>query len=133
MPLLSLSLSLRKRSFNVYIEKRDRERRYNRGRNILLISCQSADAPYAFGVLIGCASCKSFTACLSILQGGAGLCLILLFLLFVFFFPSQRTRGCYKPLSGRSREAEVERCGRSRDGRGRCEEAAALYPWKFGC
>lgn len=37
----------------------------------------------------------------------------------------KKTRGCYKPLSGRG-EAEVERCGRSRDGRGRGEKELAL-------
>lgn len=36
----------------------------------------------------------------------------------------KKTRGCYKPLAGHSGEAEVERCGRSRDGRGRVEEGA---------
>lgn len=37
----------------------------------------------------------------------------------------KKTRGCYKPLSGQG-EAEVERCGRSRDGRGRGEEGLAF-------
>lgn len=32
------------------------------------------------------------------------------------------TRGSYKPLSGHSGEAEVERCGRSRGGKGHGEE-----------
>lgn len=34
----------------------------------------------------------------------------------------KKTRGSYKPLSGHSGEAEVERCGRSRGGRGHGEE-----------
>lgn len=34
----------------------------------------------------------------------------------------KKTRGRYKPLSGHSGEEEEERCGRSRDGRGRVKE-----------
>ncbi|GLD72787.1 alpha-2C adrenergic receptor-like protein [Lates japonicus] len=44
--------------------------------------------------------------------------------LLVFSDVKKKTRGRYKPLSGYNGEAEVERCGRSRDGRGRDEDGA---------